>query len=201
MNNLNLIIAHNLTELRKKNKMTQSELAEKLNYSDKAISKWEHGDSFPGIEVLYSICQMYGITLDYLTLPPDASDKEKRKFSVSPENKYRKIIIALLSISVVWVLSTVLHITIKIFKNYNYWQLYIWAIPISCILGIIFNAIWGKKQFKFFIVSLLTWSLITAVYLQVYTLNLWPLFFIGIPIQIAIILWSQLKTHPHINRE
>ena len=55
MEKLNFIIAKNLSELRRKNKLTQLEVAEKLNYSDKAVSKWEQGESLPGIEVLYKI--------------------------------------------------------------------------------------------------------------------------------------------------
>ena len=52
MDNLNFIIGKRLSELRKSNGLTQSELAERLNYSDKAVSKWEQGESMPGIEVL-----------------------------------------------------------------------------------------------------------------------------------------------------
>ena len=67
MSDLKIIIARNLVELRKRNKYTQQDLAEILQYSDKAISKWEKGDSLPDIEVLYQICKLYGVTLDYLT--------------------------------------------------------------------------------------------------------------------------------------
>ena len=41
MDNINLTVAKNLSDLRKQNKLTQLEVAEKLNYSDKAVSKWE----------------------------------------------------------------------------------------------------------------------------------------------------------------
>ena len=60
MEKLNLIIAKNLSELRRQNKLTQLEVAEKLNYSDKAVSKWEQGESLPGIEVLYKLAKLYG---------------------------------------------------------------------------------------------------------------------------------------------
>ena len=43
MDALKVIIAANITQLRKENNLTQAELAEKLNYSDKAVSKWERG--------------------------------------------------------------------------------------------------------------------------------------------------------------
>ena len=63
MENLNFMIGKNLQILRKKNSLTQAELAEKLNYSDKAISKWEKGESLPPIEVFYKLSQLYGVVL------------------------------------------------------------------------------------------------------------------------------------------
>ena len=45
MDTLEEIVAYNLTELRKNARLTQAELAEKINYSDKSVSKWERGVS------------------------------------------------------------------------------------------------------------------------------------------------------------
>ena len=55
------IIAENITALRKSARLTQAELAEKLNYSDKAISKWERGDSVPDVLVLAELAELYGV--------------------------------------------------------------------------------------------------------------------------------------------
>ena len=60
------IVAKNIHELRKKNNMTQLELAEKLNYSDKTVSKWEKGENSPDITVLVEIANIFGVSLDYL---------------------------------------------------------------------------------------------------------------------------------------
>ena len=65
MDNLKLIIAQKLVALRKGNSMTQIELAEKLDYSDKAISKWERGESLPSVVVLKRIADVFGVTVDY----------------------------------------------------------------------------------------------------------------------------------------
>ena len=56
MENIKETIAKNLVELRKSHKLTQSALAEKLNYSDKAISRWEHAETLPDIETLCKVC-------------------------------------------------------------------------------------------------------------------------------------------------
>ena len=87
MNDLNFIIAKNLTELRKKNGLTQAELAEKLNYSDKAVSKWEKGESLPGIEVLYKLGELYGVSLDYIA----GRETAMPVFPSSAKNKYNII--------------------------------------------------------------------------------------------------------------
>ena len=46
--------------------MTQAELAERLNYSDKAISKWERAESIPDIYILKRLADMFGVTVDWL---------------------------------------------------------------------------------------------------------------------------------------
>lgn len=55
-----------VSRLRKTADMTQSELAEKLNLTRQAISKYETGDSFPDISILIQIAEILGITLDEL---------------------------------------------------------------------------------------------------------------------------------------
>lgn len=55
-----------LQELRKKNNLTQEELAEKLYVSRTAISKWESGRGYPGIESLKAISKFFSVSLDEL---------------------------------------------------------------------------------------------------------------------------------------
>ena len=79
MKDIKPIVAANLATLRKENGLTQAELAEKLNYSDKAVSRWEHGDTLPDINVLMQLCEFYGITLN--TLVNENAEFEKQKKS------------------------------------------------------------------------------------------------------------------------
>ena len=60
------IISKNITCLRKKNKMTQGELADKLFYSNKAVSKWERGESLPDAEMLQKIADLFNVPIEYL---------------------------------------------------------------------------------------------------------------------------------------
>jgi transcriptional regulator with XRE-family HTH domain len=60
------MISTNLQILRKINKYTQEEVAEKINVSRQAVAKWENGDSLPDIDNCIALAKLYDITLDNL---------------------------------------------------------------------------------------------------------------------------------------
>lgn len=194
MDDIKVIIGKNLAELRKRKKYTQLDLANILQYSDKAISKWEKGDSLPDIEVLYNICNLYGVTLDYLT--HEGNYKEKKDY-LKKEKRYtrNKAIITLLSCIGAWFLSTIIFVCLLIYANIALWPLFTWAIPITFLLLLIFNCIWGKKGMRFLYISCLIWTMLTAIFLQLLYLkiNIWPIFLVGIPAQVATLLSSGIK--------
>lgn len=199
MTELKEIIAKNLTKLRLKNKFTQSEIAERLNYTDKSVSKWEHGDATPPIDVLKELADLYEVSLDYLV--SDDNDKSYDKIYTDKKNMPNKIIITLLATSVVWIVATLLYFCLTIFGTTNkQWIVFIYAIPISSIVLIVFNGIWGKRAFIFPLVSVLIWTLLASVYLTFLIKGLWPIFIIGVPLQIAVILWSLLKPKKNIKK-
>ena len=187
------IIAKNLIRLRQENNLTQTSLAEKLNYTDKSVSKWEHGDTTPPIEVLKKLADLYGVTLDYLVTenPDETYDK---RYNVK-SNKLNKLIITLLAVSLIWLVAIILHVYGLLFAHYNYWIFYIFAVPTSFIVLLIFNCIWGKRKFTFIIISILIWTILASIYIYFLSVNYspWAIFLIGVPLQIAVILWAQLK--------
>lgn len=188
MKEINKIIGTNLACLRKKRKLTQLELAEKMNYSDKAISKWETGETLPDIETLNNLAKMYNVTLDFLV---QENNYDEIKLTTTENNN--KIVITCLSSSVVWMLATIIFVYGKIQSQANYWRLFIWAVPITTIILLVFNCIWGIRRNTFILISILTWTLLASLFFQFLDKNIWPIFLVGIPFQIAIILWAQLK--------
>lgn len=190
MENLEKIVADNLVTLRKKAGLKQSEVANRLKYSDKTISKWETGEVMPSVANLYALCDLYGVTLDQIVKPlqSDATVNLQKDYS-----KRNKLVISLLAISLVWILATVIFVYDSILFLHSNWILFIWAVPVSFILALVFNSIWGKTKFNYLIISFLIWTLITAFYLQFLQYNIFPLYFIGIPAQISVILWSGMK--------
>ena len=193
MNDLKKIIAKNLIELRKSRKYTQQDLANMLQYSDKAISKWEKGDSLPDIEVLYDICNLYGVTLDYLT--HEGTFDEKKDYIIPKYERRNKAIIALLFVVAVWTVGVATFVGLYLYFSKTMWPIFVWCVPLSATVLFYFNLMWGKRILNLFILSTMVWGYITGIFLQLIyaNLNVWPVFLIGVPIQIAIILWSQLK--------
>ena len=196
-------IAHNLTELRKGKKLTQSELAEKFSYSDKAISKWEHGEALPSIEVLQQLADFYCVTLDYLT--HEITPENKKKFPSPATSRINKRVITGLAASLVWIIATVIAIgSILLFGITNiYWMSFVWAVPLSFTIILVFNAIWGPRSHRVFYTVSLAWSLISATYFELgldlpdgQGWKLWLLFLLGVPATIAAILWNHLKNKP-----
>lgn len=185
MENIKEIIAKNLTELRKANKMTQSALAEKLNYSDKAISRWEHAETLPDIETLCRICDIYGVSFEYL-LNKETPDVIPTK---PKSNKGRHVVICIIAICAVWLATTALFTSIGALTGVYLWHLFIWAVPSSCAVIAICNALWWKSKVCLAIVlSFIVWTVILAIYLAFISYNLWLLFVTGAPIQAIIML-------------
>ena len=189
MEKLNFIIAKNLSELRRKHTLTQLEVAEKLNYSDKAVSKWEQGESLPGIEVLYKLAKLYGVSMDYIV-----GEKEVKpaRAAFGGLTQKRKRIRTLLSVLGVWLFATVFYIFFNIFAHANLWTLFCWAVPASFVVSIVFDAVWHKRRFLFLIISAFIWSLLLCFCLQFVNYNIWQILGIGIPLQLAVLLSAWL---------
>ncbi len=205
MEELRKIIANNICELRKKSGLTQIGLAEKLNYSDKAVSKWERGDSVPDVGVLKQLADLFGVSVDYL-LTADHS-----LAAVKPDKirKNNHLVISLLSMMIVWTVATLVFVILGMVPWNSLdepltriWLVYVYAVPVSAIVLIVFNSIWGNHRLNFLFVSILVWSILLSVYLTLLMLNvvthLWLVLLLGIPAQIIILLWSRLKfRHNH----
>lgn len=195
MNDLKNVIAKNIAELRKACGYTQLELAEKLNYSDKAVSKWERGEAVPDIAVLKEIAELFEVSLDYLV---EAKHDEKQEpKQISKGKIHNRGLITGISVLIVWLAATLAFVLIDIIAEELKisWLGFIYAIPVSMVVWLVFNSIWFKRHRNFLIISFLMWSALAALYLSLllFSFNLWQIFILGIPAQIIIFMWSGLK--------
>lgn len=194
MSDLKQVIASNIIKLRKERKLTQAEFAKKINYSDKAVSKWERAESIPDVIVLKQIADLFGTNVDYLLKEHTESEKP-----VVVENKKKsrinKIPLTLLATTPIWGIATLIFTLMLIFSNKCVWFVFYICVPLTILIILIFNSIWGKKRVNYLIVSLFIWSILLCIYLCLIKYNVWQIFILGIPGQIAIFLWSTLKKH------
>lgn len=191
MKNVKEIIAKNLVDLRKSKKYTQQAVAEKLNYSDKAISRWERGESLPDVETLCRICDLYGVTFEYLLQseqPPRAKNPH-----VVQDDKAGNIAITLIAACVVWLIATIAYVYTEVLLGVGKWTLFVWAVPVTAVVCSVCNKMWGRKLLGHIISSVINWGMIASIYLELLTYNLWMLFIVGIPIQMIIIISATLK--------
>ena len=185
---LKYIIAKNIARLRREASMTQLALAEKLNYSDKAVSKWESGASLPDIVVLKEIADLFGVTVDSLL------SEESTPAPALPARKRLHTVITLLSVGLVWLIATLFFVSFTMGgMGQGMWLFFVWAVPVSLIVTLIFNSIWGNRRRNYLIISCLMWTLLCAVYLSALSYNPWLLFIMGVPGQTIISLWSGMK--------
>ena len=185
-------IAKNISAYRKKLNLTQAQLADMLNYSDKAVSKWERAEAAPDIYILSELANIFGTTVDAL-IRSDAPIPEKlpKKSILTPRNK---TIISLLSVGLVWLVATITFAILQWaevpFRN---WLVFIYALPVSSIVAIVFSSLWSKRPIVALFTSILVWTFALAFFLTFKGTNVWLLFIIGIPLQVLIILWLFLK--------
>lgn len=194
MDDLKSIIAANISELRRQNGITQLELAERLNYSDKAVSKWERGKSYPDVATLKELAELFSVTVDYLLQAEHPQEKTTRR-EYTRRQKRNRLLITAISCVLVWLIATFVFVNIDLLTTglYGHWLTFVYAVPVTAIVLLIFNSIWGRPRWNFAIISVLMWSLLAAFYLTMLPLNLWLLFLVGIPGQIIILLWAGIR--------
>ena len=195
---INEIIGSNLAKLRKEHNLTQREVAAKLDFSDKSVSKWESGESIPGVDVLVKLAQLYEVKLDYFVTEEHTAEQQVQKVEEKPEKpasryRYSRLTISLMAILLVWVAAVCVFIFVQ--PTYpNVWIAFVWALVASVAMAIVFNSIWGELKHTFWFISMFIWFTLAAIFLQLVIENIvfWQLFLLGVPLQLITILCASL---------
>lgn len=194
--NLEQIVAANLADLRRAKGWTQADLAEKINYSDKSVSKWERGEGLPDLKVLKQLADLYEVSLDTLVTPSGAAEElaqRKPKKNIAP-----RVIMELLAVSVIFLIATVVYVALS---KHNPWICFVWAVPVSVGAITLFNIHWKFRVCAIVFGSLFVWTLLASVYLHFLSHNLWMIFLVGAPTQAAIVLGAQLRVKKNHRKE
>ena len=169
MQDVKVVFAQNLISLRKQMKLTQLELAEKINYSDKAVSKWERGESIPDVTVLMTIASLFGVTLDFLVTEHAETEIVAEQTSYAKAVKKRnRMLVAAITFFAIAALETVVFAILQsviggLGKNLLY--CYVYPIPVAAIVAIVFTSLWARPSLRFWSVTLLIVSLILDAFL------------------------------------
>ena len=184
------IIAENISALRKSAKLTQAELAEKLNYSDKAISKWERGDSVPDVLVLAELAELFSVTVDYFL---HAHNADEKKPAIEAKKKRLRMTIALTScIATYFVAAVIYFILDSLYSEIGgLWRVFLAPVPVVAILAIVFSSLWFRHKIALASsVSALIWSITLLLFIFLRTLlEAWFLFIIAVPLQLITLSW------------
>lgn len=195
MEDIKNIVAKNITELRLLNNMTQMELAQKLNYSDKAVSKWERAESTPDISVLVEISDIFGVPLDYLVKSENIDEQVKE--NIKKETRYNRRVITYISESIVWIVAIFAFIITSLVTNKAtfQWLYFVYAMPVAFIVKLIFNSIWFDTRHNYVIISALIWSVLATIHITFlyFGINVALVYLLGVAGQIVVILWSFIK--------
>ena len=198
MEDLKMIIAGNIGKLRRESGITQTDLAEILNYSDKAVSKWERGESLPDVVTLKRLADHFQVSLDYLVRAEHPNESEIKRAYTKRQHR-NHFLITVMSGMLVWFVAAFMYAGVDAVapgELSRAWMTFVYAVPTTAIILLIFNSIWGNGRRNFVIISVLIWTLLACVYLTAlvfFSANLPLMFIIGIPAQIIVGLWSGLR--------
>ena len=198
-------IGSNIASYRKNAGLTQAGLAEKLNYSDKAVSKWERGESIPDVLTLMDLADLFSITVNDLIcdpneLPGNPGKLEKAMTQVSEKalkRKANKNVILALSSTLVWFVALLAFVILSSFDFLEKYSclLFFFAVPANAIVLLSLRSAWHDFRWNKALITIIVWGFIVAIHatlLIVFRYNFWKLYLLGIPGQIAIYLWFRM---------
>ena len=197
-------IGINISSQRKRAKLTQAGLAEKLNYSDKAVSKWERGESVPDVLTLVQLAEQFDITVNELVSDPNALPEgtpnklEKAMTQVSEKalkRKANKNVIQALSSTLVWFVALFIFVVISSFDIPYSWVAFIYAVPINAIVLLSLRSAWRDFRWNRVLISIIVWGCLISFHCSIsvfFHFNMWKVFLLGIPGEIATTLWFRL---------
>ena len=178
-------VAKNIAQYRKAHHDTQLDLATKLNYSDKSVSKWERGESLPDVYILSQIAELYGVSVSALIgeiQPPRESKPHYHMF------------ILLLSLALTMAVATLLFSMFMICKvDYPAWMFFVYAMPVCSIICIVFTSLWWGILWQGVSVSALIWTLGLSLYLSFELENVSLIFLVCAALQVLTLLWEGFR--------
>ena len=195
LSELKLISASNIIKLRTEAGLTQAELGEKLNYSDKTISKWERGEAIPDAYVLTQMAEIFGVTVDYLLSCHDAWESAEQQAARQEEAGYSVNMIIAISVLGVWTMALTIFVLLWLF-DIILWETFIVALPVSILTYMVLICVFRRRQHLQFVIAAFVLSMFILLYFTLPMQKPWQLFLIAIPAEIIVFLSCNIRRRP-----
>ena len=193
MDELKRIVAENLIRLRQNSGMTQADLGEKLNYSDKTVSKWERAESLPDVYVLKQISTIFGVTIDMLLSPHGKEDFEIESTETKEkERSYSSNMITMISVFSIWTLALLIFVVLWVNKIV-FPLVFLVAIPISLVVLLVMRSVWNQGRYNYWVVAALVLSLFVLVYFCSWSSKPWQMWLLVIPAELLVYMGFRVK--------
>lgn len=199
-------IGNNISYYRKANGLTQSGLAEKLNYSDKAVSKWERGESVPDIYIIYRMSEIFSCSVNDIIGQSSEDKITEDKFNeIVRQKQFKRIMITSLSVGLLWLVAAVIYFVTDLIVNgvYNLGQndfslVFLYAVPSSFIITLIFSKLWGRIWQQAASVSGILWSAVISLTVSFNVFDFaeesaYKIFAAAAIFQVLIVLWYVMR--------
>lgn len=189
---LKIQIGLNIASLRKRCGMTQAELAQRLNYSDKAVSKWERGDSVPDVLTLLQLGELFGVSLEKLVSEDVCDDNTEVSVKKPERPPVSRTAIVTMSSLLVWFLALTVYVILASVGISTSWVCFIYAIPVNAIVMLVLRSAFRRFTWNHMLVSTILWGCLGTIYVSLLVfadVNVWRIFLLGVLGQLAVTLW------------
>ena len=198
LSELKLISASNIIKLRTEAGLTQAELGEKLNYSDKTISKWERGEAIPDAYVLTQMAELFGVTVDYLLSSHDAwesPEQQEEEEQRQAERHYSINVIIAISVLGVWTMALTIFVMLWLF-DIILWQTFVVALPVSILTYMVLICVFRRRKHLQFVIAAFVLSMFILLYFTLPMQKPWQLFLIAVPAEVIVFLSCNIRRRP-----
>ena len=198
LSELKLISASNIIKLRTRAGLTQAELGEKLNYSDKTISKWERGEAIPDAYVLTQMAELFGVTVDYLLSSHDAwesPEQQEEEVQRQAERHYSINVIIAISVLGVWTMALTIFVMLWLF-DIILWQTFVVALPVSILTYMVLICVFRRRKHLQFVIAAFVLSMFILLYFTLPMQKPWQLFLVAVPAEVIVFLSCNIRRRP-----
>ena len=188
MENLREIIATNIINLRKAKNWTQVKLARRINFSDKAVSRWEKGEVMPDIETIQRLSEVFDVPMTAII---EKQKKQQQETKTKPTKQ--EVLSQIFLVCEIWTILSVAYAYLNISSGLNVWKIFLWGVPATVLLLYIVNLRHKHNVSSFVYGTIFIWTFTACLFIQMIHLHAWFFFILGIPIQGMLVVRYLVK--------